>query len=225
MSNYLRLKSMLYIVSLSAIAIVVGFVEITWPLAVWLKLDFSEVVILVSVLILGTKKTFVVIFLRSVVRFLITMGGPFGVLGTLVGESLAILASVSIVLAYFLAKKMLAINEKPLVYEVNINNDKFNLKQFLVITTWITLTLTIVLFTVNFFITTPLFFSLMGLTQSGQLHFTVFSYLPDSIGFDGSWLKYLIFSIVTYVPFNLVKGILISVVFLLLKPRMKYLEL
>ncbi len=237
MSNYLRLKNMLYIVSLSAIAIVVGFIEIPWPLVPWLKLDFSEVVILVSVLILGVKKTFIVILLRSAARFPITLGGFFGLPGALIGEGIAILASVVIVLAYILAKKLLKIDEHPLVYEVDIDN-KSTVKHFFVITIVITTALTIVLFSVNFFITTPMFFSLLGFTESGAFHPTVFTFIPDATGFAsregglaiddvfyGNWGGYILFSIIAYVPFNIVKGILVSIVFLLIKPRMKYLEL
>ncbi|MDI6452273.1 ECF transporter S component [Peloplasma aerotolerans] len=225
MSNYLRLKKMLYIVSLAAVSIVLGLVEITWPIpgASFLKLDFSEVAILVSLLVLGNKETVVVVLIRSFSRRLFN---GFDLAG-IVGEMIAMFASFAIIIGYNIAKKILKNKEKPLIYEVSVNNNHVSKKEFIVTTLTITLLLTTVLFALNFFITTPIYYTIPNpyvpvLSISGRLHFHVFSFIPDS---PFSYLEYFWALFVIYMPFNITKGILVSVVFLMLKPRLKYLEL
>ena len=73
-----QVKDMLYIVTLAAISIVLGLIEIPWPFippplagVPFLKLDFSEIAILVSLILIGADNTFLVIILRTVSRRLI----------------------------------------------------------------------------------------------------------------------------------------------------------
>lgn len=71
---------------LAALALIVGYLEIVWPMAPWLKLDFSEVVILISFVLIGFNHTLAVIVIRSVVRWLISGHStniPFPFLGKL----------------------------------------------------------------------------------------------------------------------------------------------
>lgn len=220
MSNYLRLKKMLYIVSLAAVSIVLALIEIPWPLASYLKLDFSEIAILVSLLVLGNKETVVVVIIRTIARRLFRGFDP----GDVVGEMLAMFASFSIILAYNVSRKLLKINDKPLLYEVSVNGNHVGLKEMIVTSVVITLFLTVILYTVNFLVATPLYYTLppLSLSESGNVRFTVFSFIPDS---PFTYQSFFWTTFVLYTPFNIVKGILVSLVFLLLKPRMKYLEL
>ncbi len=220
MSNYLRLKKMLYVVSLAAVSIVLSLIEIPWPLASYLKLDFSEIAILVALLVLGTKETIMVVLVRTVARRIFRGFDP----GELVGEMLAMFASFSIILAYNLSRKVLKLKEKPLLYEVSVNGNKTQLKEIIVTTAMITGFLTVILYAVNFFVATPLYYTLppYSISISGKVHFTVFSFIPDS-PFTYSQFFWTTFTL--YMPFNIIKGILISIIFMLLKPRMKYLEL
>ena len=70
-TSYKSLKPVLA-ATLAALALIVGYIEIVWPLAPWLKLDFSEVVILISFVFLGFNYTLAVIVIRSVIRWLIS---------------------------------------------------------------------------------------------------------------------------------------------------------
>lgn len=227
MSNYLRLKKMLYVVSLAAVSIVLSLVEIPWlivPAFSFLKIDFSEIAILVALLVLGTKETFFVILVRSIVRRLFTGFAP----DELVGELLAAFASLAIILGYNIARKILKTNEKPLFYEVSVNNDKVGKKEFIITTLTISLSLTIILWAINFFFTTPFYFSYFAALGPegeivGRLHFTVFTWIPNP-AFE-TYLGFLWFTLIGYIPFNLTKGILMSIIFLVIKPRIKYLEL
>jgi len=209
MSNYLRLKKLLYIVSFATIAIVIGFIQIPWG---FLKLDFSEVVILLAVLILGTKEAMMVAVLRSFVRAIFT-----GFLDPIVllGEILAILASFSIILAFFLARKLLGKTNKPFLYEVPVNDVKITLKEWILTPLLVTLSLTVILLTFNTLFSTPMYYTYF--TNN-----TAFSYLAQS---GQSWGSYIWLNVGLYVPFNLVKGLSVSVLFLLVKPRIKYLKL
>jgi len=227
MSNYLRLKKMLYVVSLAAVSIVLSLIEIPWlivPAFAFLKIDFSEIAILVALLVLGTKETFLVVLVRSIVRRLFRGFAP----DELVGELLAVFASFSIILGYNLARRFLKMKEKPLFYEVSVNNDKITKKEFIVTTLTITLCLTLILWAVNFLFTTPFYFSYFAALNTegqivGTLHFSVFTWIPNAM-FE-SIRSFLWFTLVGYIPFNLTKGILMSVIFLMIKPRLKYLEL
>lgn len=220
MSNYLRLKKMLYVVSLAAVSIVLALIEIPWPLASYLKLDFSEVAILVALLVLGTKETVMVVLVRTIARRLFRGFDP----GELVGEMLAMFASFSIILAYNLSRKVLKIKEKPLMYEVSVNGNKLHMKEIIVTTAMITGFLTVILYAVNFFVATPLYYTLppLSLSISGQVRFTVFSFIPDS---PFTYWEFFWTTFTLYMPFNIIKGLLISIIFMTLKPRMKYLEL
>lgn len=217
MSNYLRLKKMLYVVSLAAISIVLSLIEITWPIPGFnfLKIDFSEVAILVALLVLGTKETFVVILIRTITRRLFRGWSP----DELVGEMLAMFASFSIVLGYALARKVLGQHEKPLFYEVSVKFEKITTKEYIVFISFITLSLSIILWLVNFLFATPFYFSYF----TGDIHFSVFTWIPNAQ--FPSITSFMWFTIGGYFPFNITKGILVAIIFLLLKPRLKYLEL
>jgi riboflavin transporter len=217
MSNYLRLKKMLYIVSVAGGSIVLSLIEIVWivPAFSFLKIDFSEVAILVALLVLGTKETFVVVLIRTIARRLFRGFAP----DELVGELLAMFASFSIILGYAVAKKLLGIKEKPLFYEVSVNNNKIGLKEFIVTTLSITLSLSVILWAINFFFATPFYFSYF----TGDIKFSVFSWIPNAQFPD--YTSFLWFTVAGYFPFNITKGILVSIIFLVLKPRLKYLEL
>ncbi|MFA6800655.1 MAG: ECF transporter S component [Acholeplasmataceae bacterium] len=209
MSNYLRLKKLLYIVAFAAISIVLSLIEIPW--GAYLKLDFSEVAILLALLVLGPKETTVVVLLRSLVRRLYKGFDLYFILG----ELLAILASFSMILAYYLIRKLLHKKNKPFLYEVPVNGTNVDKKEWVVTISSITVILTVILLAANFFIATPMYWS-------GFTSLTVFSFVPAT---GMTYWTFFIECLVLYLPFNLVKGISVSVVYLLIKPRIKYLNL
>ncbi len=214
MSNYLRLKKMLYVVALAAISIVLALIEIPWPLATYLKLDFSEVAILVALIVLGNKETLLVVLVRTITRRLFRGFEP----ADLVGEMLAVFASLSIIVGYNAAKRFLRFQERPLFYEVSVEKRKPTMRESIWTTLFITGSLSIILWAINFLVATPFYFSLF----TGDIHLTVFTFVPASEQF--TYGSFLWFTIITYFPFNIVKGILVSIVFLMIKPRLQYIE-
>ncbi len=233
MSNYLRLKKMLYVVSLAAVSIVLGFIEIPWPIltgpfAPFVKLDLSEIAILVSLYVLGTKESFLVVLVRTLARRLYK-GFAFD---DLVGELLAMTASFALITAYHLIKRILGQKDKPLIYEVSVNGNKIKLKEWIVTLLMTTTFLSLFMALINYFIGTPAYLSLYGFSESGAFHPTVFTFINDaklftlfgySIQFNFSNFFWLV--VVSYTPFNIVKAALVTILFLLIKPRLKYLEL
>lgn len=232
MTNYLRLKKILYIVSLAAVSIVVALIEIpnfiiTGPLSMFVKLDFSDVAILVAMLVLGTKETIFVIIIRTFARRIFRSFE----LGDVMGELIAAVASLAIMLGYSFALKLLGKKEKPLIVEVPVNNQKTTIKEFVVVSTSIALFLTVFMVLFNYFIGTPFYlsyFAFVGSEGASPLHLTVFSFIKAGSTFAGVPLTYNNFfwmAVISYSPFNILKGILIAVTFLIIKPKLKYLEL
>lgn len=210
MSNYLQLKKMLYIVAVAAMAIVIGFIQIPWIYG-FLKLDFSEVVILVAILVLGSKEAMLAAVIRSIIRLIFTGLEPANILG----EVLAVIASLSIIFAYTLIRSIFNKDAKPFLYEVPVNGNKINIKEWVFTTLAITLSLTLVLLVINTLFSTPMYYTYFT-------NLTMFGYLRDT---GQSLSSYLWLNVSIYVPFNLVKGASVSIVFLLIKMRLKYLQL
>src|SRR5690554_7918317 len=96
--NTLQVQKMVLTAIFAALSIIVGFFEIPWPPMPFLKLDFSEVIVLTSLLVVGLPRTIIVIIIRSLIRELI-VPKPFEPI-PVIGELMAILGSIVIVVLY-----------------------------------------------------------------------------------------------------------------------------
>lgn len=225
--NIVHLKRMVYIVALASISIVLALFEIPWfipsgPFSVFLRLDFSDVVILVAIVTLGYKDTLFVILLRSLVRITFKGYMPENV----IGEFIAIAAAFSMMFGFYIASKLTRRYQKPLVEVVPSENIDFKPMDYAVYLTSMTMSLTIAMVVLNFFITTPLLLSYYGFTNS--LHFEVFGFINDlkevmEVSYD-TVITFLWAVVASYTPFNLVKGLSITLIFLIIWPRLKYIE-
>jgi riboflavin transporter len=226
-------------VAIASVAIVLSVIEPPVILP-WLKLDLSEVVVLVAVVVVGYKGAFTVIFLRAVMRPLIKLLIPFfaeDLIQSLIGEMIAVIASFMIIGAYYIVSKMIKTDRKPLIEVIDVNPPKTTLKEVIFVTLGIAFILSIVLTLFNFFIGSPLYISYLGFLFgfSDNIHFTVFGFLNDSgisnllsnlgLDFEASFKGFFVYNVVSYVPFNIGKAILTSFVFLAIKPRLYKLEL
>ncbi len=211
-------KRLIYIVTLAAISIVLGLIEIPWgifvPQASFLKLDFSEVAILIALILVGTSDTFFVILLRAVARRLVIGMGP----DQWLGEFLAILASLSLMLGYVILSKILNKKEEPIINGNDVNLD-VSLKEWMIGPVLLTLLLTTILFTVNLFFATPLYYSLFGDTT-----WTFAGIMNGESMFFPNPADYINFTVIAYIPFNLIKGALVTCIFFGLKPYLKALK-
>jgi riboflavin transporter len=220
MHTYFNLKRVVYIVALAAISIVLGLFEIPWfvitgPFASFLRLDFSEVAILVALVTLGYKDTMIVVVLRSLVRLTFKGFVP----ENLIGDMIAIVASMSIILGFFIAAKLTIKFHRPYIVQVPAEDSKITKLDYLIFGIFITSALSISMIVLNFFITTPLLLSYYGLTS--RLTFHVFDFIQLT---DYSISTFLWAVIVSYTPFNIVKGLSVMLIFLIIWPRLKYIE-
>lgn len=225
-------KKLVLMATFAALSIVVGFIEIPWPAPIpGLKIDFSEVIILISMLFLGFPRTVVVVVLRSLLRELLLPKG--GELIPYVGEFMAVYSSIVLLLLYkFITwatrstihcivdmnrrvKCNLEDNPNLFIEPINLNiNKPFEYKQppfwkLIIHSTFIIIGFTFFMLLLNVFITVPIYVSTAD-------HFFVKSFLNDSTYnyiTQGDFLKYLKTVITIFGPFNLVKAVLVMVVF------------
>ncbi len=208
MKNKYKLKKIVYTISLSAIALIVSLIEIPIPLAVGFKLDLSEVVVLVSYLILGFNGALTVIGFRSLTRRLFRGFDPMN----LFGEGIAIVASLVILITYIIIKKIKKDQQKPLFIDTPIQINLIKPKDWIIIPIVLSLSLGIFL-TIFHVALTP---TILGLITTGKPliqynHF--FDYLWQALIMVGS-----------YIPLNFVKGVATGIIFLYLKPRLEQIE-
>ena len=217
MNKNWQLKEMLYIVTLATVSIVLGLIEIPWiiiPQASFLKLDFSEVAILVSLVLLGVDNTFIVVLIRTVARRLVRGMGPADWLG----EGLAIAASMVIIVSYLILLKIMGKKDKSLIKEKGNDLDlSFNLKEMIygmLITSGL---LMIVLFVLNLFLTTPLYLNL----TLGDPAWNIKQIINGESMMFANFKEFFNFVAIAFIPFNFVKGVLVTGVFFAVRPHLK----
>lgn len=170
-----RTRKIVVVGVLAALAWVIS--QFTFPVLPWvpfLKVDFSDIPVLLGMYVFGPLTGIAIAAVRSLLSY-VTSGGEAGFP---IGDTAAFLATVSYTLPiYFVIKK-----------------GKPNFKQTLLSGGAATLSLTTVLTVLNWLVIAPLYVKVMG--------FSV-----------GPMREYLTLSVI---PFNLLKGILVSVVFYVL---------
>ena len=236
-TNY-SIKKLIFIASLAAISVVFGIFEIPLGLP-WLKLDISELAVLVAAIVLGYKNAILLIFVRGIFRQLFQ--GQILLPDQLVGEAIAMIASGVILTTYYLTSKLIGTYKKPLLIESVVDPKPISKKELFATTLSITLALTVILITLNILFLTPIYLSAFSFTYAGtdqgayvqltRFHFSIFTLLDDpgmaNIFFtDLSSLRlYVTFIIVNYVPLNLSKGLITSMLFLPIKSTLEKVEL
>lgn len=208
-------KQMMYVVNMSVIAIVVGFFEV--PIGfIGVKLDFSEVVILISILMLGYKNASLVIILRSLVRFFLpsktAMEADY--IWKFLGEVIAILASYLIILSYYITTVIFKKKQKPLIYALPTNVKKTSISEFITCSLLSSIILTIGMTVFHTIITMPMF-------MSGYSHLTIFSLLSDPKYSSESVLSIVKTIIIMFGLVNVIKGIISPALFLIIKPKIE----
>jgi len=236
MESRMRLKKSLYIVSLASAASVLGLFEIPMGLP-WLKIDLSEVVILISAITIGYKGAFGVIGVRSIIRRLTLGFLP----SEIIGELIAVVASLVILFAHYLATRLSKTHRAPLIYEIPVERPRFSLKETLITMVVITFSLAVVLLVFNFLVATPLYLSVLNALElrafpTTTIHFTVFTFFKDpgilvmleafGVTLEEPYLpSFFVYILVMYAPLNIGKGVTTSLVYMLLKPRIMQIEL
>jgi len=212
----LALKKSVLTASFVALAIVVGFIQIPWPPAPFLSIDFSEVIILACLITLGFKLASVTIVLRSVVRLLVGLTTTAAMDLPYFGEVMAIIASFTLIIAYVIITRLTRTAHKPLIIYKEEKPEKYPFIRNLINVGFVVVTFTVVMVLFNYFFAIPI-------NTSGGKHLFVVSYV--NAFFDGNFWGYTTFLIPIVLPFNLVKGIVTMIVFELIHFRLRLMEI
>lgn len=215
--NAVLVRKMVFTAIFAALSIVVGFFEIPWPLMPFLKIDFSEVIILVSLLMVGLPRTVIVIILRSLVREF-TAPKPFEPI-PIVGEVMAILGSLALIVLY----RVIVIRKKDNAnkgFSFHCLEAPENVFISILKSGLVAIGFSLFMTALNFFVTVPIFLS-------GLEHFHFISFIKDPafVGTtQGTLWGYTTFILTGFLPFNLVKGALTMIVFDIIKVGLSQLQ-
>lgn len=179
-----KVQKMVSIAMLAAIGTVLQFVAFPiMPAFSFLKIDFSDIPILLGMFLYGPLAGVITAFVRSLLHLFLTGLAP----QNMVGDFASFLASsiFTLPIFYFFGKKK------------NIRTNRI-----VGLVSGI-LALTILMSIANYFVITPIYLQLYGVTTQQFLGTSLASYVAIGI-----------------VPFNLIKGLLVSGVFLVLHAKL-----
>ena len=179
-----KVQKMFSIAMLAAIGTVLQFVAFPiMPAFSFLKIDFSDIPILLGMFLYGPLAGVITAFVRSLLHLFLTGLAP----QNMVGDFASFLASsiFTLPIFYFFGKKK------------NIRTNRI-----VGLVSGI-LALTIFMSIANYFVITPVYLQLYGVTTQQFLGTSLASYVAIGI-----------------VPFNLIKGLLVSGVFLVLHAKL-----
>lgn len=169
---------------LSALGALLMLLEIPYPPVPFLKLEISDVVVLVVFMIYGFKESFMVGILKALVNLLVF--GPAGFYA--VGQIVAVIASMSYVFGMY----------------VTTNRFHFNKYVGAVITIFIVTTTMVI---ANYLFVTPIYVGELTFLD-------VREYInPQAFGLDMNG-GYLTAILIVYVPFNIIKGTFVTGIFI-----------
>lgn len=168
---------------LGAIAFLLMFIEFPiLPIAPWLKIDFSDIPVLLGLLIYGPVGAIIVTALKCVLHALV-----YGMsLPEIIGIISSFVASLTLILPFhwFFAHKKWSVNRR---YVIGIVAS--------------TVTMVVVMSVLNWLVVMPVYMQVLGMKLTISL--------PKLI-------------LIGVAPFNLIKGILVGVVFMLIGKRMSH---
>ncbi|MHC9534846.1 ECF transporter S component [Enterococcus faecalis] len=179
-----KVQKMVSIAMLAAIGTILQFVAFPiMPAFSFLKIDFSDIPILLGMFLYGPLAGVITAFVRSLLHLFLTGLAP----QNMVGDFASFLASsiFTLPIFYFFGKKK------------NIRTNRI-----VGLVSGI-LALTIFMSIANYFVITPIYLQLYGVTTQQFLGTSLASYVAIGI-----------------VPFNLIKGLLVSGVFLVLHAKL-----
>jgi len=183
----MKTKELVMFAILAALATIIMFIEIPNPVAPFLKLDLSDVVVLVAFSIYGIKGAGIVGILKALIHALIKGPDMYSAIPYL-GTFIAIFASLTIVVAFWLAR------------------DKFKLNKIMT-SVVVVVVLTFVLTITNYFIITPAYFGwpTVSLAEVKDMFNGFLNW--DTGGSFNPASGYLYAVLFAYVPFNIIKGV------------------
>ena len=191
----MRNKKILKLTILALLAaigvILMSYLQIPYPIAPFLKIEFSDFVVMFAFLLFGFKEAFIVAVLKTACDLLIR-GPQDGGIFPFVAHLTAFIASLAYVFALWLANKLIK-SEK-----IGLKIAKYGLVVLLV---------SAIMTMANYVILTPLFLGEVSFFGIGISEGTM-SALAGMTGVNNFFLAIVIL----YMPFNLLKASCISVI-------------
>lgn len=179
-----RVQKMVAVALFVMIGLVLQYIAFPiMPAFSFLKIDFSDIPVLISMFLFGPVAGLVTAFLRSILHLITTGFSP----DNLVGDTASFLATAIFTLPifYFFRKK------------TQVGKNKF----LGVISG--TIAMTIFMSVANYFVITPLYLMFLGLNANQMLGMPLANYVLIGI-----------------VPFNIIKGFIVSLAFLVLHAKL-----
>lgn len=179
-----RVQKMVAVAMFAAIGLVLQYFAFPiMPAFGFLKIDFSDIPVLISMFLFGPLAGVVTAFLRSILHLVTTGFSP----DNLVGDTASFLATsiFTLPIFYFFRKKK---NEGRNKFAGVISG---------------TLAMTLFMSVANYFVITPLYLMFLGLNANQMLGMPLTNYVLIGI-----------------VPFNLIKGFIVSAAFLVLHAKL-----
>lgn len=198
---------------LGALGMILNLIEIPYPLAPWLNLDLSEIVVLVAVSMLGLESAIFVCVCKFFVS--IAFKGPVGPIA--IGQITAFIASLSIAFGYYGCSKII--------------HTKHHWLDYIITMLFTMLIFAFVMFVLNYLFVTPTY--LMNKpTWYSELPFAVdVQAFNQQYGVSLQVPKFLQFLspygqaiFIIYFPFNFIKGMICASVYYFIKPLEKRYE-
>lgn len=167
-------QKLVLIAMLSALGTLLMYLELPWIFYNFLRIDLSDVVVLIALVVLGVKEGLLIAFIKSFIHFAL----PLSNYTAGIGEMAAFIASGAYIIGYYFAANKLNLGV---------------IVSMIISVVFMTLLMTFL----NWLVITPLY----GIVLFGDLFPNIF----DS--------EYITGIISIYIPFNLLKGAVIMVVF------------
>lgn len=196
---------------LTAMALVLGVIEIPYPFAPWLQFDLSEVIILMAISLLSLRYTIFIIFAKFMVSIFIK--GPVGPLA--IGQISALIASLSIALSYYCFMKIIPFRKQIIKKGIAL---VCSMSVF-----------ALVMFIINYYFVTPTYL------MNQPTWYTQLPYILDIDAFNSVYgtnmtvpailsglSAYGQAIFIIYFPFNFLKGMICGIVYMFVSPVEKY---
>ncbi len=183
-------KRIVTVAMMAAIGLILQYLAIPFPFFTFLKIDFSDVFVLLPMFVYGPLAGIFTAVLRSALHLLLT---GFD-LPNMVGDVAAVIASLSFTLPiYFILQP-----------KKNHKLEHFSMKKQITAYSVGTVTMALVMAVANYWVITPLYLYFFHVDAKSFLGVKLSSYVAFGI-----------------IPFNLLKGILVSTVFILVFKKLK----
>lgn len=202
-----KTKKMVMVAILSALGMILNLIEIPYPIAPWLNLDLSEIVVLSAVSTLGIIPAFFVCICKCLVSILIK--GPVGPIA--IGQITALIASMSICVMYYLLSKVLHFKKEWISYCVNMLITMLVFAFIMYIINYLFVTPTYLMNKPTWYTQLPFSVDIMAFNQQYGSNITV----PSILNFMSPYAQAIF---IIYFPFNFIKGIVCAVVYSFIRP-------